>query len=153
MSAKQVEFFWQGVLPTATHQGRRQNNRGGYATDAGRLAKATCRAIFEKHAPESPFRGAVAVSISMTWPHTKVQSNTFAIRKTSKPDLDNVLKFVLDTMTDLGYWEDDKQVCSIEVSKWHGDVPGIYCLVIEKTLVCDSTPASTKAMQRAFLES
>lgn len=38
---------------------------------------------------------------------------------TSRPDLDNVVKAVVDGLNRCGIWRDDSQVCSIEASKWY----------------------------------
>ena len=45
------------------------------------------------------------------WPHTKV------------PDCDNILKLVMDSMTKLGFWKDDRYVYGTDVSKFYSDNP------------------------------
>lgn len=37
----------------------------------------------------------------------------------SRPDLDNVVKAVLDGLNRCGIWRDDSQVCCIEAFKWY----------------------------------
>lgn len=37
----------------------------------------------------------------------------------SRPDLDNVVKAVLDGLNRCGIWRDDSQVCCIDASKWY----------------------------------
>jgi len=46
---------------------------------------------------------------------------------TAKPDRDNLDKSVLDALTNLGVWGDDKQVCDGRIQKRYGPVPG--CLI------------------------
>jgi len=36
-----------------------------------------------------------------------------------KPDLDNLLKAVMDAMSNVGVWEDDALVYAVESSKWY----------------------------------
>ena len=36
-----------------------------------------------------------------------------------KPDLDNLLKAVMDAMTNIGVWKDDALVCATDTSKWY----------------------------------
>lgn len=40
-----------------------------------------------------------------------------------KPDVDNLVKSLLDSMTRAGVWEDDGQVCDLRVRKWRGMRP------------------------------
>lgn len=41
------------------------------------------------------------------------------IPHTSKPDLDNLTKAVLDALTEVGFWRDDSQVYSASCSKYY----------------------------------
>jgi Holliday junction resolvase RusA-like endonuclease len=40
----------------------------------------------------------------------------------NKPDIDNLLKFVMDALNGI-YWHDDSQIWNVDVSKFYGDVP------------------------------
>ena len=42
---------------------------------------------------------------------------------TAKPDRDNCDKLVLDTLTNLGFWADDKQVCDGRIRKLYAPFP------------------------------
>lgn len=42
----------------------------------------------------------------------------------SKPDMDNLLKAIFDTLTNLGIWKDDAQVCDIVSSRQYSPRPG-----------------------------
>ena len=46
---------------------------------------------------------------------------------TTKPDRDNSDKAVLDALTQLGIWHDDKQVCDGRIKKLYSEYPG--CLI------------------------
>lgn len=45
------------------------------------------------------------------WPHTTV------------PDCDNILKLVMDSMTKLGFWKDDRYVFAPDASKFYSENP------------------------------
>jgi Holliday junction resolvase RusA-like endonuclease len=50
---------------------------------------------------------------------------------TAKPDADNLAKAVLDTITALGIWHDDAQVCQLDTLKIYADSPQDEGAVIE----------------------
>ena len=41
-----------------------------------------------------------------------------------RPDLDNVLKAILDGMDQAGVWGDDGQVCELAATQWYGRIVG-----------------------------
>lgn len=128
-----IEFFHECVPPTATAQQRRHGANGRtWQTGRASKAKATFIAILERHAPEKPMQGPIAVNWCMTFPHTgktsaRAESGTIAaIPKETRPDLDNLSKLLLDAATTAGYWEDDARIAMLSCSKFNGDVPGLY---------------------------
>lgn len=48
---------------------------------------------------------------------------------TSKPDVDNLAKAVMDALTQLGVWEDDSQVVRLDVGKVYATRPGCICIL------------------------
>lgn len=50
------------------------------------------------------------------------------IGHTVKPDVDNLSKQLLDAMTRLRFWEDDRQVVELVARKWYDEDP---CWVVE----------------------
>jgi crossover junction endodeoxyribonuclease RusA len=63
---------------------------------------------------------AVPISISLTFYFEKPKSERKAVQhKTTKPDLDKLLRAVLDGLTGIAY-EDDSQVCECRVAKIFG---------------------------------
>lgn len=51
--------------------------------------------------------------------------------KTTKPDVDNLAKLILDAMTKSRYWKDDNQVAELSISKHWSEIPGVYVLAKE----------------------
>lgn len=45
------------------------------------------------------------------------------IRPANKPDADNLAKHIKDVLGQVGFWEDDKQVCELVVRKWYLNQP------------------------------
>jgi len=46
------------------------------------------------------------------------------VRPTKKPDMDNIIKTIMDALNGIAY-EDDKQVCEIHVEKIYGEIPKV----------------------------
>mgnify|MGYP003109834066 CR=1 FL=1 len=72
----------------------------------------------------TPLDGPLRIQI--TFVHSRPQRlqrssvSTGRIWKVTKPDTDNLLKMVLDTLTVARVWEDDNRVCSISCSDYYG---------------------------------
>lgn len=70
-----------------------------------------------------PIQGPI--KISMTFCHArparlKTKHNTVSrIPKTTKPDIDNLIKMVLDVLTKADVWKDDNQVVSVIAEDWY----------------------------------
>lgn len=123
-----IEFFYQCLLPTGTHQQEKKVTKSGrvYISAAGKAMEAMFRAIMEKYRPAEKLGPAVVVSVAFTWPHTKESAKSGAlVRKVSKPDLENYHKFVGDAGTKAGWWEDDCRIAELHLAKYHGEFPGI----------------------------
>lgn len=74
------------------------------------------------YAPDEPSAFPVSVSIRFLFAHRKSDSNLFKtvsmfVPKDTRPDVDNMTKFILDCMTKAGYWRDDAQVSRLSVTK------------------------------------
>jgi len=79
--------------------------------------------------PESPILGAVGITITFNMPrpmsHYRTGKNEGQLKPdapwfcTGKPDFDNLVKAVLDALTTLGMWMDDKQVVIAHVTKYY----------------------------------
>lgn len=94
--------------------------------------------------PTEPISGPVAMTAVFRMPrpkgHFRTGKNANELKPsapshhTSKPDVDNLLKAVMDCLSRLRLWRDDDQVCKLrEVEKRYvrpGERPGMY-LVIE----------------------
>lgn len=111
-------FFHQFTPPTTTFQARNSQWR---PTPAARKAMALWQAVLEQYRPAEPLKGPVRLEVQFIFPGERVQTI-----RTAKPDLDNLLKGVLDICTRLGYWQDDAQVVSIYAMKMDSPMPGLF---------------------------
>lgn len=95
-----------------------------------------------KFGNKKPYDGDVRVTVELgyaipkSWPKWKKEAAARNdIRPAKKPDVDNVLKSVLDGMnTNLrsgktGIYLDDKQVIYISCEKWYSSNPGVWVWV------------------------
>jgi Holliday junction resolvase RusA-like endonuclease len=74
--------------------------------------------------PDMPIRGPVQLITKWIWPaDAKHPEETWKI---TKPDTDNSLKLLKDSITDLKIWKNDSQVASEITEKSYGYWSGIY---------------------------
>lgn len=91
-------------------------------------------AEFEKHVrssglPESPIDGPIEVILSFRFGYNKgtpKKNIGKQIWKTTRPDLDNMEKAVLDSLTNIGVITDDKNVVLKTSEKVHHMSPGVF---------------------------
>ena len=81
------------------------------------------------HAPDAPFHNPFDLRIIFTWPwrasETKKAKATKWLPMSTKPDLDNLAKTVLDSMVTCGYMTRDQLVWKLMLVKGLGDIPGV----------------------------
>ena len=88
--------------------------------------------IIQKNAPEEPFKQPLSVSIffyfSRPKSHFKTGKNSHLLKDyapswhTSKPDVDNLAKFVMDAMNKV-YWKDDSYISTCRIVKQYSNTP------------------------------
>lgn len=82
----------------------------------------------------APLEGAVSVEIVLIYPHKKStpKKDLWRILPIStRPDVDNLVKSLLDTMTHMAFWKDDSQITILHIEKWRGPEPKLE-LTIQK---------------------
>lgn len=96
----------------------------------------TSRTIFThqlkwfKNRIKQPIKGAVALTIILYF-DIKGPKKVWGTPKTTRPDCDNYAKELIDCMTDLGFWEDDAQICDLRIKKYYAESATIYIRVEE----------------------
>lgn len=80
------------------------------------------------HAPEQPMEGPIHIGIVFVMARPKYlmvkKANEGLIEAAKRPDLDNLMKGVLDPLTRLGFWRDDSQITSAAVRKLYAEKDG-----------------------------
>ena len=130
--------FLPCVPPKATHQGsamilRRRDGTpfvGKAAGSAGAKAKKNLLNLLCSHSPPKPFTGATKVEVVLVFPWRKSEAKKRRrlgiIPMTTKPDLDNLSKMILDSMAEANWFlGGDQQVYDLTLRKWWGDEVGI----------------------------
>lgn len=74
-----------------------------------------------------PFQGAIYVKIEAYLKKPKINKSPFP---TKKPDIDNIVKSILDGLNGKA-WEDDKQVVKLTASKYWSDSPRVEVMIKE----------------------
>lgn len=124
-----LEFFMpMAVVPTATHQMQSIGVRNGkpyvYEPDSVKNARQKFMAHLAAHIPEAPMQGPI--SLMVKWCFPIIGKHVNGEYKTTKSDLDNLAKQLLDVMTVLGFWKDDAQIACLILEKFWASRPGIF---------------------------
>ena len=96
----------------------------------GVLRHYASEAMGDKPLFDGPCR--LMVVATFQWPKStpkKVRALGKA-RKKTKPDLDNLVKIVKDSLNGI-VWTDDARVCDERSSKWLGEKPGLHVWIQE----------------------
>lgn len=104
--------------PRVTAQMKGVNFRTGRFYEKPEVARARRDLTYElyKQRPKTPYDGAVAVNV--TWMYANKDKRKHLRPKTTRPDLDNAVKLLLDVMTTVGFWDDDAQVVELSMRKY-----------------------------------
>ncbi len=119
-------FFMEMIPPTKTNQQKGINfkARRVYTTAEMKDIEAKFDAYLLPHKPSEPLTGAVKLYVYQMFPITG--KHVIGEWKTTKPDVDNSVKTLIDRMTRLGFWKDDAQIVSLCAEKMYADLPGIF---------------------------
>lgn len=104
-------------------------NRGKIATYTPadtRKAEEWLALMAREHAPPAPLEGPIYVKITFymllprSWSNAR-RNDQRGKGHTAKPDIDNLMKLVLDALTRAAYWYDDAQICCAMAIKCYAD--------------------------------
>lgn len=131
-----IEFT---VLGNPQHQKRHRHTKAGKFVrtyDPSEVEKTNFLLTVQKYAPKSPILSEIKLTVWFCMPrpnsHYGTGKNAGRLkdsapnRHTKRPDLDNLLKFIMDSLGGRGiYWKDDSQVCSVIVQKLYDRKPRV----------------------------
>ena len=72
---------------------------------------------------------------------------TGQLRPTKRPDMDNIVKIVADSLNKVAY-HDDAQVVSTTIEKWYGTIPRVEVSISEIVTVNDNRDTKNQGGNR-----
>jgi len=145
-----IEFFVDCIFPSTTAQMKRYSGKTGhyFHSKEQKAAINTIAAILAPHRPEQPISGPVSVEIVITWPwlgrHSKKVREKLAVPHTSRPDLDNIVKQLIDELVKWRFIDTDACVWHLDARKWNGEKPGVYVRIDSYGGSIDHAPKSNQ---------
>ena len=111
------------------------------ADDWKMIVRNEARRAWDASSSCEPWEGPLCVDLTFHMVRPKGHYNSKGQLKLSapiwhtvKPDRDNLDKAILDTLTNLGIWHDDKQVCDGRIKKIYAQaIPGCWVTIREAT--------------------
>ncbi|QUY65113.1 RusA family crossover junction endodeoxyribonuclease [Helcococcus kunzii] len=129
-----IEFFIPlKKVPSITAQQKRvtwnhkKNKPIFYDSEKLKDVKEMFRAHTFKYAPKKPFTGPIRLVVK--WCYKTKDLKKIGTLKITKPDTDNLIKALKDSMTLVGYWKDDAQVASEINEKYWDYISGVYIYI------------------------
>ena len=117
------------IPPTTTAQEKKINykTKKVYSAPAVVDAKAKYRAHLAKYRPDHPMTGPLYMNVIWCFPMGKHAGGYC----TDKPDLDNANKLLQDVLQELGFFEDDKQIAKLQLTKIYAEDPCVMIFLEE----------------------
>lgn len=113
------------VIGKPVAKGRPRFTKTGiaYTPKATKEAEKAFKLAANRYAPPQPFEGPVVVDIVFSFEYIKSlpKKHRELSYHIKKPDLDNLVKLVLDSMNGI-FFKDDSQVFRISAAKWNHSV-------------------------------
>jgi len=139
-----LSFSIHCIPPKSTHQAalrilKRPDGTqfvGKFATSKGKHAQNELMMLFTPHRPAVSFKGPLRLKIIWMYPYRKAEPKS---RRQpykpcdTRPDVDNLAKFIMDIMTRLGFYGDDGQVSELRFIKCWNKETGIAVTLEELT--------------------
>lgn len=133
------EFYinFENGLPKGTAQSKGERiaykiangRRVPYIHHFKKAKVSTARTEFElklkRYKPTEPLKGPIRLTVILYF-DIKAPKKFWGNYKTTRPDCDNYAKELIDSMTAVGYWEDDSEIADLHVVKYYSEKGAIY---------------------------
>ena len=123
-------MFELSIVPTAQQRARHTRSGMAYKSREQEANELTLEAALWPYRPESPLSGPVRLVFTacMPMPASASKKRRAAMQEGKighivRPDVDNLSKQLLDAMTRLRFWEDDRQVVELIARKRYDETP------------------------------
>lgn len=124
--------FRLNCIPTAQARARHGRTKSGlhmtFKSANQKANERTLEALLAPYAPKTPLAGPLVLEFVAALPVGKSDSKklreaklTGLVAPEKKPDLDNILKNLMDCMTRLQFWTDDVQVVCLRCEKIYAE--------------------------------
>lgn len=115
------------TMPKGTAQMRKFNGytHTSYKSKTLKETERIYKAQLLPHRPEKPAEGAVRLFIVLYF-DKKSPKKLWGKFKTTRPDVDNFCKALVDQLTQAGFWKDDAQIVDYRVKKYYAEQASIY---------------------------
>ena len=121
-----TEFFIPMDPPTITHQEKKVHVVNGkpvfYEPNDLKQARQKLTSYLVPNAKQT-YTGKLRLTV--VW-HFRGNERNHGQPRTTKPDLDNLMKLLQDCMTACKFWIDDAQIVGLMTEKYWSVDPGIY---------------------------
>ena len=115
---RSIYHLFVNGIPKAQPRPRMTASGHVYNPDSADVWKEIVRTAFLSfHRP--PITNPIRLRVSFFLPRPKTMKGEIAVPHVKKPDVDNLLKAVMDAMTVAGVWKDDALVYATEAGKWY----------------------------------
>lgn len=114
------------TMPKATAQMRKFNGKTHtcYKSKTLETTEKLYQVQLLPHKPEKPAEGAIRLFIYLYF-DKKRPKKLWGKYKTTRPDVDNFCKALIDQMTKCGYWLDDAQIVDLHIIKYYAEKASI----------------------------
>ena len=131
-----IEFFVPGK-PEALKRHRTFRSKSGcnVQVDPSAEAKYSFSVMADKYKPDNPFRQPLTVIMEFRFPRPKSHyckkglKDSAPFYHSSKPDGDNLYKFIGDALNGI-FWYDDSLISRSFIMKRYAENPGVYIKII-----------------------
>lgn len=132
--------FTLPIVPTAQARARHTRTGRAYKAASQLANERTLEAMLMPYTPGEPLEGGIELRFTayMPCPASESKKRKDAMLRgeighTKKPDLDNLAKQLLDAMSRLRFWHDDKQVVRLICEKVYGNES---CWLVNVQTIC-----------------
>lgn len=121
------------IAPKSTQSSLRFASKGGfrvYRNKDGMLYRRDLVLAANKFSPKEPLTGAIQVDVTFVLKRPNAMKKGGREPAPVRPDRDNLLKPLFDSLTSSAWWVDDAQICKGETSKLYGATGEAPCIEI-----------------------
>ena len=123
-------------------QQRHRHTKKGFTYDPSSKDKKDLLTLIHSQAPKKPFEGGITLYVRFCMPYVKKHYRTGKFSNELKPnpplsyrikpDIDNLLKFVMDAGNGV-LWKDDSQIYKVDMEKIYSVIGYTNITVVEDT--------------------